>query len=505
MSRAAEPTLLTRGRDAVARRVGIDVRALAVLRISLGVLLLLDLLLRSRNLVAFYTDVGTLPRSLLAAQYPTFAELSLHALSGAAWWQGLLFVVAGLLALSLLVGYRTKTALLLSWLLLVSLHARNPLVLNGGDSLLRRLLFWGLFLPLGRRWSLDSLRRERRERVDRSTTNRVATVASAALLTQVALVYATNAVIKLRGEYWRDGTAIVRVFSLDQMVVFFGDVLAGYPALLRVFGELWLVMVVASPLLLVLTGRARGAFAALFVGMHLGMLSTMKLGIFPLVSVVALLVFFPPSLWETVESRVVDPLRRQSEVAQLGTRLDGLLPTFPTQISRVRRGRVRGAVGRLVPAVVTCLFVLILVWNAMSVGLVATPDVVESNVEPGQFTWNMFAPAPLSVDGWFVVPGRLDSGERVDAFRRAPVDWEKPADVDKTYPSARWRKYLQDVRWSGDTDVRRGFASYLCQRWNTAHDDELQSLTVGYVQQPTRLDGPEPTERMTLLEHTCSV
>ncbi|EJN58809.1 HTTM domain-containing protein [Halogranum rubrum] len=504
MSRSVGPTVLARGREAVARRVGVDVRALAVFRVSLGLLLLLDLLLRSRNLVAFYTDAGTLPRSLLAAEYPTFAELSLHALSGAAWWQGLLFVVAGVLALSLLVGYRTKTTLLLSWLLLVSLHARNPLVLNGGDSLLRRLLFWGLFLPLGRRWSLDSLRRERREGADHITTNRVATVASAALLTQVVLVYATNAVIKLRGEYWRDGTAIVRVFSLDQMVVFLGDVLAGYPEVLHVFGELWLVMVVASPLLLVLTGRARGAFAALFVGMHLGMLSTMKLGIFPLVSVVALLAFFPPSLWQAVESRVVDPLRRRDRVARGMTRLDGLLPAVSTESVHARVGRLRTLTVRLVPAVVTVLLALILVWNAMSVGLVATPDVVESNVEPGQLRWNMFAPGPLSVDGWFVVPGRLDSGERVDAFRRAPVDWEKPADVDKTYPSARWRKYLQDVRWSGDDDVRRGFASYLCHRWNTNHDDELQSLTVSYVQQPTRLDGPEPTERVTLLEHTCS-
>lgn len=498
MSLPSGSRLRSRGRAAVARRVGIDVRALAALRISLGVLLLVDLLLRSRNLVAFYTDAGTLPRSLLAARYPTFAEVSLHALSGDAWFQGMLFVVAGVVAVALLFGYRTKTTLLLSWLLLVSLHARNPYVLNAGDSLLRRLLFWGLFLPLGGRWSVDTLRREG---VDRVSNARVATVASSALLVQVVLVYATNALIKLQGDVWLNGTAILQAFSLEQMTVFMGDVLANYPTLLRAFGELWLVMVLASPLLVLLVGRARGAFASLFVGMHLGMLTTMKLGIFPLVSVAALLPFLHSAAWETVESRLVAPLRRRSRVARAVRRVDSLLPTLGSLTGAARRSTLTD---RVVPAVVTLLLVLVLVWNAASVGFVDTPEAVESNVDPGQLRWNMFAPAPMNVDGWFVVPGRLESGERVDAFRRSSVDWDKPAEVDRTYPSARWRKYLQDVRWSGDTALRRGFAGYLCHRWNSHHEDDVVRLTVGYVQQPTRLDGPEPTERVELFDYNCS-
>jgi hypothetical protein len=36
-------------------------------------------------------------------------------------------------------------------LLLVSLQARNPVVVAGGDVLFRWTLFWGLFFPLGAR------------------------------------------------------------------------------------------------------------------------------------------------------------------------------------------------------------------------------------------------------------------------------------------------------------------------------------------------------------------
>ncbi|EMA42416.1 hypothetical protein [Halobiforma nitratireducens] len=49
-------------RRAFERRLGVDARALAAFRIALGLTLLFDTLHRSRNLVAFYTDEGVLPR-----------------------------------------------------------------------------------------------------------------------------------------------------------------------------------------------------------------------------------------------------------------------------------------------------------------------------------------------------------------------------------------------------------------------------------------------------------
>jgi len=125
---------------AVAARVSVDLRALAAFRIGLGALVIADLLLRSRSLTAFYTDYGVLPRRAFFSDYS--GNYSLHALSGEPWAVGLLFALAGAFALALVVGYRTRLVTLVSWVLLVSLHARNPMVLNSGDTLLRMLLFW---------------------------------------------------------------------------------------------------------------------------------------------------------------------------------------------------------------------------------------------------------------------------------------------------------------------------------------------------------------------------
>ena len=59
-----------RMRAAVGRRLSVDRRSLVALRVSVGLLLLADLLLRSRSLVFFYTDAGVLPRSVLFSRFP---------------------------------------------------------------------------------------------------------------------------------------------------------------------------------------------------------------------------------------------------------------------------------------------------------------------------------------------------------------------------------------------------------------------------------------------------
>jgi len=492
--RAVVASLRVRGREMLERRFGIDTRALAALRVSLGLLLLVDLFVRSRNLVAFYTDAGVLPRAVLREQFPGFARLSLHAVSGAAWTQAVLFLLAGVAAVALLVGYRTRLATVASLALLVSLHARNPVVLNAGDSVLRRLLLWGLFLPLGERWSVDALRTAGGE-----TRRRVVSLASAALLLQVVLVYFVNGLLKLRGDRWLAGDAVRVVFSLDQLTVLLGDVVARYPLVLELFDRVWLVAVLGSVLLIALTGRARAAFAALFVAMHLGMALTMRLGIFPFVSVASMLAFVPGSVWDGATQRLA-PFARRLDAGRVRNRLERTLPerSAPAVPPAVRRWR-----RRLVPAFVACLLGLVLVWNAASLGYAAVPDGVESVADPTEQRWDMFAPEPRSTDGWYVVPGRLESGGRVDAFQRSPVRWERPPDVADAYPNHRWLVYLLDLQRPGNEALRPQFADYLCRRWNEGHEDDLTTVTVYYVEQPTRLDGPEPTNRVELGGYSC--
>ena len=141
------------------RLFAIDPRSLALFRICIGLVLLVELLTRGSDIQLHYSDLGVLPREALWQLFLLSEwHWSLHTLTGSVAGQTVLFACAAACAVALILGYRTRLALVLSWLLLASLHARNPILQYGGDHLLRMLLFWSLFLPLGCYWSIDRLR-----------------------------------------------------------------------------------------------------------------------------------------------------------------------------------------------------------------------------------------------------------------------------------------------------------------------------------------------------------
>ena len=176
------------------RLFSIDLRSLAAFRMALGVLLLADLVMRAQDLSAHYTDWGVLPRDILSAHFLSPLRFSLHLVTGSFSGQVFIFLLAGVFALALLVGFCTPLVTCASWLLLLSVQARNPSVLNAGDALLHLLLFWGMFVPLGARYSLDSLIRRGADRSPLPTS--LSSMGTAALLLQVCLVYWGTAALK---------------------------------------------------------------------------------------------------------------------------------------------------------------------------------------------------------------------------------------------------------------------------------------------------------------------
>lgn len=473
------PSTVARIRNAFTRRFGVDPRALGAFRASLGVVLLVDVVLRARSLTTFYSDAGVLPRSALATLYPAFHSVSLHAISGAVWVQAALFLLAAGFAAALVVGYRTRLATFASVLLLVSLHARNPLVLNAGDVLLRRLLFWGVFLPLGARWAVDARGGERRREA-------VAGLATACLLIQVVLVYTTNVAFKLRGDAWIHGDAIRYVFNLDQFTVGFAPVALAYPALLEAAAWGWFALICSSVLLIVLTGRARTVLVSLFAGGHVGMLLTMDLGIFPLVSLVALLPFLPATVWDRV-----DDLTRPLAPTATRWRSTMSVPEFSFTFGRRTRA--------LRSAVLATLLVVMLAVNVMATGVVAVPATVPDEIEDR--SWNMFGNPPQS-EGWYVAHGTFESGRQVRTSV-ASNRWDRPPDGQGIYPKARWRKYQSKLSRTDDEALRERLAADVCRRWTAAADEPLRSITIEYVRERTRLGEADQRESAEIGRYEC--
>jgi hypothetical protein len=98
-----------------------------------------------------------------------------------------LFAAAVLVALGLLVGYRTRLMTFVVWLLVFSIQWRNPLVDRSAETLLRLLLlFWGMLLSLGAWWSVD---RALQGTAAPRSSMRFLSIATVGLFLQLAFMY----------------------------------------------------------------------------------------------------------------------------------------------------------------------------------------------------------------------------------------------------------------------------------------------------------------------------
>jgi hypothetical protein len=454
----------------------IDARSLAALRIALGLLLLVDLADRARDLSAHYTDQGVFPRAALIADDAAqaagdrgVAAWSLHLMAGDRWSQAALFLAAGWFAGWLLIGYRTRLATVACYLLTVSLQNRNPLVTDAGDVVLKCLLFWSMFLPLGAAASVDR-RLAPRGLLDGSP-RRFVSVPTAALLLQVAMIYWSTAAEK-HSEIWHpDYTALFYTFSIDIFATPLGHWLLRYPTLLywltaAAYWLEWLGPAVA----LVPLGRGWPRLCAVCCiwGLHLATAVTMHLGLLPWISMAAWLPFLPGMFWEGLAK-----LRRRPASDTPATEVR---PHTDGWLSRVFRhpAAVSAPLGRLTIAVVAVLLAYVAAWNINE-----TTRLFETRLRlPAGWknaaritgleqTWRMFAPFPMTNDGWFCISGLLENGEVVNLWQPdAPLPTRKPRSVAATYANHRWRQYLIAVtneRWSGEISP---FAAWLRRRWN---------------------------------------
>ncbi len=483
------------------RLVGVDLRSLALLRISLAGILIYDLLARSADLQAHYSDDGLLPRADLLAWTTQKVGFSIHFLGGSVWLQGVLFTLALLAAVALLLGVHTRLATFLSWFFLASLHARNPLILHGGDQLLRVMLFWAMFVPWGAVASWDARRQEARQasRLGLDRTPYAVSVATFAMKLQLCGMYWISAALKWHPVWVEDGTAVGMALKLDQLVTPFGRALTDYPVMLELATFGTMVLETVGPALAwcpLWTAPLQLLTALLFAGFHLlGLAPALYLGIFPFVCAACWTLFLPDAFWERWCPVL---LRRWAGL------WNGLLDTLPGRPVARRSSGAEVSRWHLVPQIgLVFLVIYVALWNLRTVDwsryevvLPVEANAVGEALRLGQL-WNLFAPFPATEDGWFVFVGTLEDGREVEARRGGEVSFDKPANVSRSLGNERWKKYLMNLDDRQNGIHRRYFGRYLCNTWNAAHNEQerLASIRMIVVRERTLPTGEEMEPR----------
>jgi hypothetical protein len=289
----------------------LDERSLGLGRIVLALALLVDLAKRIPGIRTWYSNEGLLPNHTLLWSPPYDYTFSLFFMASH-WFEAALgFAVCALAYLFLLVGYKTKLAQIASFVAVVCLHGRVMFLQIGGDVALSELSFWTLFLPLGRRFSIDALLEQLRflERGEAmpERPRGVAAFACFALLFQLAGVYLLNALQK-SGPMWLDGSLLHYVLQIDPIVTRLGYELRGVltPELSAFlthsarYGEALVPLALLVP---VGVKYARTLAVATIIGLHVGFAALMNVGLFSLAMIAYTPNILPNAFWEFLEKR----------------------------------------------------------------------------------------------------------------------------------------------------------------------------------------------------------
>lgn len=467
----------------------LDLRALALMRMAVAAVLLLDLGIRSTDLEAHYTNLGVLPLHVLFERAWNPYEFSLHTSSGLWLVQAALFGLAAAAALGLLLGWRTRLLTAVSWVLLVSVQNRNPMIVQGGDDLLRMLLFWAIFLPWGRVWSLDARQRPRPAQYG------YLSAATVAYVVQIALVYVCTALLKSGPEWHSEGTAIYYALSLDQLLMPGGRLLYPHFELMRLLTHLTFYMELLLPVLLfipVATPLWRTLFVLAIWGFHLGISLTLFVGLFFIISFASVLGLLPTPVLHWLERKLGPPA--QHVRGHLG-RWRQRLPRWQWPLSVELRAEWPPHVSRhfrLLPALRDTVLLVLLgytVWWNLD-GIAPTYTMSEplrwfGYVFRTDQHWGMFAPTVFKDDGWYILEGRTRDGRLLDLNRQGqPVTYRKPyAGVD-LHKNDRWRKYSENYLFVSNGWMRGYYCNYLLRRWheNPRHP-RLRQLDVVYMKE----------------------
>ena len=466
----------------------IDARSLALFRMALGILLLGDLTGRLIDLKGLYGANGVQPvdvvREFLQEQHP--GAWSLHLLSGATTYQACLLLSAAGLAIAFILGWRTRLVAVGCWVLLASLHARSPLVTNGGDVLLRMMLLWGLFLPLGERWSLDAWERGRPPR------RGICSVASVAALLQLCLMYEWTALFKWN-PLWLEGEALAEVLSLRLYSTDWGRLLLDYPVVLRWGTWLTLALELLGPWLLFCPWKrhwVRGLTVVALAGMHLGIEWTMHVDLFSYACWVALTLFVPAEFWQALSRWAAHPLHYLP--AEFWQALDHWAAqhvhyrdktTAPAVATYGQRGATLLCGLLLAVVVLFNLGDLALRWELASEPIpVAMHRLVQLAALDQR--WDMFRRAG-GPDCRLLAFAELQDGREVDLLRNRPPS-EDLHELEPAFPPRRWALCMTELRRPSKAAFRLPTAEFLAARWDRQHPpgERVRRLVLLLLREP---------------------
>jgi hypothetical protein len=274
----------------------LDSRSLALFRVVLGIIILLDLFLNKIPYIDyFYYNSGVYTKDILekAIQIDNFRKIQklslLFYITSTPHINGFFYLTV-VLFIPYILGYKARIFGLLGWICLLSIHLRNPYVVSGPDQLIITFLTWSLLLPI-------------ENSIFNKTNNKcVRSISSLGIIVQIAVIYFFNASLK-NGISWKEGNAIRYALLEDSWIKPTAKILIRNPEVCTILNYATIYMEYGIALFLILSlykSHLRYYSIALLIFLHTGIFILFDLGLFPLVSLCITLVLLPSSFWDRI-------------------------------------------------------------------------------------------------------------------------------------------------------------------------------------------------------------
>ena len=421
--------------------LSLDVRSLALFRILLGIYLLLDTINRIKLTPAFYSDSGILPRYMVdLGNFENMYHFKLMMISGEGWFAYLFFGIAIAVSFFLIFGFKTRFITFMAWLMYVSFVIRDPLTKHAGDNLYILMLFWGMFLPLGRSFSVDALRNNHTSQKNKY----ILSAAGIGLYVQFCLVYIMTGLYKAQYSSWFNGTHLYNTYSRFDYVEPLAFWIYPQYELLSFLTHFTLWLELLGSLLFFIPVffvyfRMLGIF--LFAGLQLVIGLTMDVGLFPLVSIAGILVFIPACVWGELSARLKKVGLWQRYFRAAKHSLKKAVPSNRDKALTINRMPLFGEV------LISLLIGYVVVWNISDFSF--RFSLSDTMKKPGYALkldqrWTMFA-APALNAHYFSAELTYDDGSTKNIMAHLTKKHTPPAPFHHVgYVNYRWRIFFSN-------------------------------------------------------------
>lgn len=209
------------------------------------------------------------------------------------------WIVLMVASLVMIVGWHTKVATVLVFVMIMSFERRNPWIFNSGDGLIRILSLYLALSPCGAALSLD----QRRRLGSLWSAQDIKVWPLRLMQVQVSIIYLTTVIAKLRGDTWQHGSAVSFILRLDDMLILRAPGWITTSPLICNAVTWGTLLIEFSVGVFVWNKRWRTKILLAGVFLHLTIMVTMVVGFFSLAIFVLYLSFVP---WERCKAVAED-------------------------------------------------------------------------------------------------------------------------------------------------------------------------------------------------------